>query len=515
MQSCKTPELFMRSTQTVVQALSTAFDVMLNPLVAQHHMCSPAVGLNHQLSFNEFLNIQGLGGRGKGNNRLHSASIDDEVVLMLSLRSENPFFGTTPFSWVPGGHDTCVSQVSVAADYSDSVPDSSSYVTHNGYHPLEELKDCRRVRDTMPTSAEIARTAVEANKRALLMFPGTVHCEPHEQISWSEFQYVIDDFGDIFFEIYDGQNILQDQGASNPVNFTILILGNEYGNTLLLICKLRSPQNCFDDIYFADEYFQVEDSGMTDIVDWGMPNNSTWIHPVYFAKCLTKVLDVEHAKFMDHPSNGVALWGFLKPTFLDEEFYLRQLFNDEDSDGYTSDSQVDVTKLPALFCLLVTLKKDFSDGDTVIFGSREDGHHSRSTIYRLEITKIELYSVYGIQALVGVQDFQYAEPDVLVHSIQSILERFGERGTRSNLALKALCKKKGLNVEGANLIGVDSLGMDVRVSSGTEVRTHRFSFKIRATSECAADKQIRQLLFPRSRRKKLRTVDRGRDIESF
>lgn len=40
---------------------------------------------------------------------------------------------------------------------------------------------------------------------------------------------------------------------------------------------------------------------------------------------------------MDHPSNGVAVWGFLKPTFIDEEFYLRRLFNDEESDSDTSD----------------------------------------------------------------------------------------------------------------------------------------------------------------------------------
>ncbi|EYU45227.1 hypothetical protein MIMGU_mgv1a0208701mg, partial [Erythranthe guttata] len=104
-------------------------------------------------------------------------------------------------------------------------------------------------------------------------------------------------------------------------------------------------------------------------------------------------------------------------------------------------------------------------------------------------------------SVVDVLDFQYAEPDVLVHYVPSILERFGEMGTRCNCALKALCKKKGFHVEGARLIGVDSLGMDVRVSSGTEVRTHRFSFKVQVKSECAADKQIQQLLFPRSRRK--------------
>ncbi|KAH6770294.1 Pentatricopeptide repeat superfamily protein [Perilla frutescens var. hirtella] len=410
----------------------------------------------------------------------------------LSFRRENLLFGTAQLHWLLQGRDICVSQVSVAADYSDSVPDSSSYASSNGYHPLEELRDHGRARDTMPTSAEIARTAVEANSKALVIFPSIVHSEPHEQISWAEFEYVIDDFGDIFFEVFDGQNILQDHGASNPVTALIGMDISHYESRKLdLYDDNILDIEAGDDDFFSDDYFEVEEPSKTDIwINWGMPENSTWTHPVYFAKCLTKAIDVEHAKLMDHPSNGVAVWGFLKPTFIDEEFYLRRLFNDEESDSDTSESK---------------------DGDIVSYSTKDDGRCGRSTIYRLDITKIELFSVYGVQSMVGVQDFQYAEPDILVHSKPSILERFDQTGMRCSAALKALCKKKGLHVEGANLIGVDCLGMDVRVYTGTEVRTHRFSFKTRATSECAADKQIQQLLFPRSRRKKLKGLDKYRE----
>jgi len=59
------------------------------------------------------------------------------------------------------GHDLCLSKVSVAADYPDSVPDSSSYMSNQAYHPLEEVKDSRRIRETKLTSAEIARSTVE------------------------------------------------------------------------------------------------------------------------------------------------------------------------------------------------------------------------------------------------------------------------------------------------------------------------------------------------------------------
>ena len=79
--------------------------------------------------------------------------------FIISFRCDNSFFGVT--LWLPNGHENCNSRVSVAADYSDSLPDSSSYGGDNGYHPLEELRECRRTRVTKLTDAEIARSTVE------------------------------------------------------------------------------------------------------------------------------------------------------------------------------------------------------------------------------------------------------------------------------------------------------------------------------------------------------------------
>ncbi|CAA0839383.1 Pentatricopeptide repeat (PPR) superfamily protein [Striga hermonthica] len=415
----------------------------------------------------------------------------------LSFRSDNLFSGTTRHQWLPQKHDICLSQVPVAADYSDSVPDadSSNYTNHKGYHPLEDVRDNRRVRDKVLTSSEIARTAVESNHRAMLIFPGAVHCEPHEKISWAEFQFVVDDFGDICFEVYDDQNILQDRGTINPV--TVLI-------GMDIACYESRKMGLYDDntvdfepeedVFFIDEYSEIEDPIKTDIWDnWEIPEKSSSTHPIYFSKCLAKAIDVEHVKMMDHPSNGVVLWGFLRPVYSDEENYIRRFFKDEKSDGYTSGGR---------------------DANSESF-SVDNENCGRSTIYRLEIAKIELFSVYGVQSVVSVQDFQFAEPDVLVHSMPSILKRFDRTGSRCNVALKAFCRKKGLYVERANLIGVDSLGIDVRVSAGTEVRTHRFSFKVRANTDCAADKQIQQLLFPKSKRKRSRTLDTPTEVDSF
>lgn len=52
-----------------------------------------------------------------------------------------------------------------------------------------------------------------------------------------------------------------------------------------------------------------------------------------------------------------------------------------------------------------------------------------------------------MQSTISLQDFQDAEPDILVHSTSAIIEHFSQKGISCNVALKALCKKKGFNVE--------------------------------------------------------------------
>ncbi|GMN63535.1 hypothetical protein TIFTF001_032611 [Ficus carica] len=416
-------------------------------------------------------------------NKFKKPPLDGRMVPRYA-GIRNPFPGSTQFQWLSVGRDLCLWKVSVAADYSDSVPDSSNFMTNRGYHPLEELKVCKKNWETNLTSAEIARTAVEANSNALLVFPGTVHCEPHEQISWAEFQYVVDDYGDIYFEIFDDANILEDPAASSPVNALIGMDMPIYENRRMSGEYNISDSGSIDEIAFDDDYFEVVESEVSEIpFDWGMPNASTLIHPIYFAKCLTKVINMEYDRKMDHPSNGVSILGCLRPAFADEESYIRRLFSYADGDGYHSEWVWDLNPTPCGgVCCRITTR----------------------LCRQAQLSAISL------------QDFQDAEPDFLVHSTSAIVERFTEKGIRCDVALKALCKKKGLHVEGANLIGVDSLGMDVRIFVGSEMQTHRFPFKVRATSEVAAEKQIRQLLFPRSRRKKLSSHGSGlRDPASF
>ncbi|KAK6930609.1 hypothetical protein RJ641_004703, partial [Dillenia turbinata] len=287
----------------------------------------------------------------------------------------NPLFGSKQFHRLPKGHDPSLSKVWVAADYPDSISDACGYMKHHGYHPLEELKTHRQMRETNLTRAEIARTTVEANSSAFLIFPAMVHCEPHNHVSWAEFPYIIDDYGDIFFEIFDTENILLDREASNPVNVFIGMDIPPYESRRVAAEYNVSSSSATDDPpYDDDDFIEVVDPVAVDIpVDWGMPDTSSLVHPIYFAKCLTKAVAVDYAKKMDYPSNGVSILGCLRPAFVDEESYLRRLFQFEYSNGYSS---------------------DWKGGEIV----KDDSIKAGSTLYSLEIMRIELFSVYGAQA---------------------------------------------------------------------------------------------------------------------
>ncbi|RYR45635.1 hypothetical protein Ahy_A07g031449 isoform B [Arachis hypogaea] len=416
----------------------------------------PSEGICHSISC----------GNGTTSNSMKSPIDGRRVHDFTGMRGKSSVFGSSHFLWLSMGHDLCLSKVCVAADYSDSVPDSSNYMNKQGYHPLEELKVSHNTRPARLSPAETARNTVEANRNALLVFPGTVHSEPHEQISWSEFQYLVDDYGDIYFIISEDANILEDRGADNPVNALIGMDIPIYDNR-----RTASQYDLFDagsneEFPFDDDYVEVLEMEESNFpVNWGLPDTTSIVHPIYFSKCLTKALNMEYVKKMNHPSNGVSILGYLRPAFVDEESYLRMICHPEDVDGYNLE-RTENRKCTELFLI---------------------------TSY-----ECSAYPKY-LQSDINLLDFQDAEPDILVHSSLAILEHFNQN---CDDALKALCKKKGLDIEGACLIGVDSLGMDVRVFKGSEVKTHRFPFKVQANSVSVAEKQIRQLLFPRSRRKK-------------
>ncbi|ONM35538.1 Pentatricopeptide repeat (PPR) superfamily protein [Zea mays] len=77
----------------------------------------------------------------------------------LSFRCRNPFGSIQPW-WLQTDQDSSLIKVRVAADYSDSMPDSK-YTRDRGYHPLEEVKERPKKKDLLLTDIETARTVVE------------------------------------------------------------------------------------------------------------------------------------------------------------------------------------------------------------------------------------------------------------------------------------------------------------------------------------------------------------------
>ncbi|CAM0884146.1 unnamed protein product [Alopecurus aequalis] len=414
----------------------------------------------------------------------------------LSFKCRNTFGSIQP-CWLATDQDSPLSKVRVAADYSDSVPDSK-YMSDRGYHPLEEVKERPRKKDLSLTDVETARTVVEANSKGLLVFPARVHSEPHGHVTWSEFSYVVDDYGDIFFQVPDNGNILEDDDANNPVTVLIGMDAATVGETNVAINDFSEHMDVEDSMDMSDDYSKV-DTEITDIlIEWGMPLTMRSIHPIYFAKCLTKAVHDNHGEKMDNPSNGLSIVGYLRPAFIEEESYLRTLFHAECSaDGYSSDWREEYKREPQP----ASGTNGLIDEDISRLDINDVGSIIDSTIYKLEIMTIELFSVYGKQLIIDPQDFQDTEPDVLSNHASDIMKRIKENSDQCTMALRSLCsRKKGLTVEGASLIGVDSLGIDVRAFSGLEARTVRFSFNAQALSERSAEKKIRRMLFPRPRK---------------
>ncbi|VAH66864.1 unnamed protein product [Triticum turgidum subsp. durum] len=205
-----------------------------------------------------------------------------------------------------------------------------------------------------------------------------------------------------------------------------------------------------------------------------------------------------HGEKIDNPSNGVSIVGYLRPAFIEEESYLRSLFGAECSaDGYSSNWREEYNREPRP----ASGTNGLIDGDKSKSDINDTESSIDSTIYKLEMMSIELFSVYGKQFMIDPQDFQDAEPDLLSNHASDIIKRVKENSDQCTMALRSLCsRKKGLTVEDASLIGVDSLGIDVRAFSGLEARTVRFSFNAQALSERSAEKKIKRMLFPRYRK---------------
>ncbi|XP_078181614.1 uncharacterized protein At3g49140-like isoform X3 [Carex rostrata] len=378
-----------------------------------------------------------------------------------NFRYKSPF-GSNQALWLRARHDYSLSKARVAADYSDSLPESTNHFIKHGYHPLEEYKEPKRKIDMFLSDIQLARTIVEINHKAVLELAGWLHCEPHGHSLWSEFEYRVDDHGDILFE-------LPEEGLLQDVHITD----------------------------FHVYLHRVEEiTGF--LMERGMPETLQQTHPLHFARCLKKAVNSTFGNEMAWPSNALSIVGSLQ-SCEEEEYIQRNLL-------YPSDYDLDRDKE----CTDGGYESDWSgtDDEPLSHSLPEKPRSKTSLLYRLEIGTMELFSVYGNQTEVHHRvPFCEVEPDAVACSAREIIKHLDEHGTHYLTALRALCrKKKSLVVEEAEIIWVDRLGFDVRAILGREMKILRFSFNTRAINEKAAEKKIMRMLFTRSYVKYLQTA---------
>ncbi|WOL01628.1 hypothetical protein Cni_G10345 [Canna indica] len=360
-----------------------------------------------------------------------------------------------------------------------SLPDSPRGNSEPRYHPSEEIEKLVPSDDGEErrlTDAETARTVIEVNSKATLIFSGYTDDEVHENIIWPYLPYLTDERGDIYFEVNNEKEILQTLSVDDKLVQVIIGLDNvellsemeELGSAELEfgVEEISDDESDIDDEYEEDVVAIHEDEvdellSSENISDWTNLETLRSCHPLYFAKKMEESISNDGLDWMDQPPASIVIHGQLRPAFVEESTNIKKLphSGEPDSDKYLNNGAV---------------------------------------FYKLEMVNIQIVSAYGNQSTVKIQDFLEARPDVLAHSAASIIARLKDGGEKISQALKMLClRQKGIHVEEAAVIGVDSLGLDLRICSGRQVQTLRFSFHSQATSEFSAEKQLNDLLFPR------------------
>lgn len=422
-----------------------------------------------------------------------------------------------------------------SVEHLDSAWDPKKQNGTSQYHPDEEIAESMSENsgDARLTTAETSRTIIEVNNKATLLFSSLINDEVHENILLPDLPYVTDEHGNIYFQVNNGDEVFQSLTSEN--NFVQVIIGLD---TMEMIndMELSGPSeidfgieeiededsdvedddddedNDEDDDYDTDWVAVLEDEdedeGELDesdetLADWAKLETMRSSHPMFFAKKLAEVASDDPIDWMDEPSASVAIQGLLRPAFIEEQSVIQKHRSDHKS------SNADINQVGEI------VEDKLEDLGMINDHGHESGSSENSSIqaeetkkdeipvngtsfYRVEMIRIQLFSSYGHPTVVEVEDFMKAQPDAIAHSAAKIISRLKAGGEKTTQALKSLCWRcKGLPVEEAALIGVDTLGFDLKVCSGTQVQTLRFAFNTRATSEYSAERQLNDILFPR------------------
>ncbi|PKA52445.1 Uncharacterized protein AXF42_Ash020406 [Apostasia shenzhenica] len=400
--------------------------------------------------------------------------------------------------------------------HSESIPDPRNSSMMQKYHPSEEISESfpvGNVEEVRLSDAEIARTLIEVNNKASLMFTEEIGAVRHNAIC-PDVSYLTDEHGDIYFEVTDDDVVKQFISDDADDRLVHVIIGLDNIEILTEIEAFgpsefdfglevaSSEDDEIDDDSEEDEEIIFEEEEEDDdyatskiLNDWSHPETMHATHPFYFAHKIAEVVSNINMDLMDQPSANVVIQGLLRSAFMEEHKFNKMNLPVSDT-GACKGKHLEESNEH-------NMEEELDKFQSM---------HNETTFYKLEILNIQLVSAYGSQSTVKVQDFHRARPDIIAHSAANILSRLKAGGEKTTQALKAFCWKcKGIQVEEASIIGLDSLGFDLRVCSGTQIQTLRISFKTRATSEFSAEKQVHELLFPRLQQRKQRQAAQSKE----
>ncbi|GMI75550.1 hypothetical protein like AT5G24060 [Hibiscus trionum] len=423
--------------------------------------------------------------------------------------------------------------IRATAEHLGSASDPAKQNGSPHYHPFEEMGESmsKNSADATLTAAETSRTIIEVNSKATVMFSGMINGEVHENIMWPDLPYATDEDGNVYLHVKNDEDILRSLTVEN--NFVQVLIGFDTTEIMKEI-ELSGPLEVdFGIEEIDDEDFDIEDEDEDDdddgdddedydeewiaafedeadqddsdgtFGDWAKLETMRSSHPMYFAKTLTEVASDDPIDWMEQPSDGLAIQGLLRPAFTDEHSEIQKHISTNQSCSCDTSlaEKFEGDKLEELGIINGHGNESELSGDSSTSEESEKNEISsnRSSFYKLEMIKIQLITAHGHQTDVELEDFKQAQPDAIAHSAAKIISRLKADGEKTTQALKSLCLRcKGIQVEEVAIISVDSLGFVLRACCGTQIETLRFTFNDRATSEYSAERQINDLLFPRS-----------------
>ncbi|RVW41910.1 Uncharacterized protein CK203_081550 [Vitis vinifera] len=387
------------------------------------------------------------------------------------------------------------------------------------YHPFEEIVESSfpESGEARLTAAETTRTVIEVNNKATLMFSNLINNEVHENIFWPELPYVTDEHGNIYFQVNNDEDIMQSLTSEN--NFVRLT------KACTVTCLFIPPNNIWEiipcnknlfqtmqqviigldtsemlnemeltgpaEIDFGIEEIEDEDSDIDyeddenddDDDDEDEDDEQDWVAILEDEEDQEDsdeaVASGDPVDWMNQPPAGIAIQGLLRPALIEEQSVIQKHISSHQSSNAnvnqveknSEDKAEDLEKINGHG------QESGSSRDNSIQAEDIEKDYNMMngfSFYKLEMIKILLISAHGLQAVVDLEDFRNAQPDAIAHSASKIISRLKAGGEKTTQALKSLCWRcKGIQVEEATLIGVDTLGFDLRVCSGRQVQTLR------------------------------------------